>query len=296
MSSSLTDGDWETILGRIRDGQCTPFLGAGVCHGSIPLGAEIARSWASEFGYPLDDCADLARVAQFMAVSYEGGLPRERMRRLVKSATSPDYTDPNEPHRVLAELPLPVYITTNYDAFMTDALKLVGNKTPHRELCRWNDNLEDCPTVLQPTSTFEPSVSDPIVFHLHGHADVTDSILISENDYVDFIVRLSRGADLIPHWVQRAFSGSSIVFLGYRLADWNFRVIYRSLVSYLSGLKKVHISVQLVPGDGELSEERRAQVQAYLNNYFREIQVKIYWGTAQAFAVELKQRWEAFPK
>jgi hypothetical protein len=43
MATRLGDRDWEILLRRIHDGKCTPFLGAGINHGVLPLGSEIAR-------------------------------------------------------------------------------------------------------------------------------------------------------------------------------------------------------------------------------------------------------------
>jgi len=67
MPNTLEERDWELLLRRIKDGKCTPFLGAGACFGALPLGGEIAQKWAQEHEYPLEDCHDLARVAQYLA-------------------------------------------------------------------------------------------------------------------------------------------------------------------------------------------------------------------------------------
>jgi hypothetical protein len=67
-ADGLTEDDWSLLLGRIRSGKCTPFLGAGAAAGSLPLASEIARRSAESSGYPLNDPHDLARVAQYLAV------------------------------------------------------------------------------------------------------------------------------------------------------------------------------------------------------------------------------------
>ena len=58
MQHLLTDRDWDLLLKRINKGNCTPFLGAGVCYGVLPLGAEIAKEWVEEYGYPEKECKD----------------------------------------------------------------------------------------------------------------------------------------------------------------------------------------------------------------------------------------------
>jgi len=48
----------------------------------------------------------------------------------------------NTPPAVLAVFNLPIYITTNYDHFVEEALKSRG-KAPISDFCRWNEDLVD---------------------------------------------------------------------------------------------------------------------------------------------------------
>ncbi|MCF6155219.1 MAG: hypothetical protein E3K36_08190 [Candidatus Brocadia sp.] len=66
MPNTLEDKDWNNLLDRIKAGKCTPFLGAGASYGLLPLGKDIAQKWSKEHDYPLEDCSNLARVAQFL--------------------------------------------------------------------------------------------------------------------------------------------------------------------------------------------------------------------------------------
>jgi hypothetical protein len=138
MPNLLEEKDWKILIDRINDGKCTPFLGAGACYGVLPLGGEIAEAWAQESKYPFEDAADLVRVAQFVASENDHMTPKERIVKEFRKHGAPDFKDPMEPHRALAELPLPVYITTNYDDFMVKALQY-RYRDAKRELCRWNE-------------------------------------------------------------------------------------------------------------------------------------------------------------
>ena len=122
MTSTLTDKDWEILLRRMPLGKCVPFL-ARRRYGALPLGAEIAREWAERFHYPMSDNADLVKVAQFLAVEYDLTFPKELVLERLGSGNPPDFRAADEPHGVLADLPLPVYLTTNYDDFMVKALR-----------------------------------------------------------------------------------------------------------------------------------------------------------------------------
>jgi hypothetical protein len=288
------DISWDMLLPRIESHKCTPFLGAGACFGTLPLGGQIARQWADEYNYPLQDCDDLARVAQFLAVRHDPVFPKERfLRQFIRDAGFPDFTAPDEPHAVLASLPLPVFVTTNYDSFMLEALRNQG-KDPRPELCRWNKYVTDQPSIFEAddaqgqSSDFEPSPETPVVFYLHGHQDVPESLVLSETDYLDFLVNLSRDEDLVPTRIRRALTGSSLLFIGYALRDWSFRVLYQGLLSpYPADQRRCSVAVQL-------PREDQAE-RSYLAQYFGSMDVRVYWGTARQFSAELRTRWEEFP-
>lgn len=298
MPTKLEETDWELLLRRIRAGKCTPFLGAGANYGVLPLGSEIARSWAHEFGYPLEDEENLARVATYVAVKHQDAMfPKELLlENWFHNPKPPDYTSPYEPHATLASLPLSMYMTTNYDPFMTKAL-IAAKKKPHRELCKWNKFIKDSPSIFDKNPSFEPTVEEPIVFHLHGHDGYAESLVLTEDDYLDFLVSISKDEQLLPHQVRRYLAGTSLLFVGYSLADWSFRVLFRGLVTSVEqSLRRISLTVQLPPASGGDSPANEDEVQNYLSKYFGQIDIRVYWGTAQDFMTELRTRWEAFPK
>ena len=292
---TLTPADWDLLTGRIKEGKCTPFLGAGACAGVIPLAGEISRQWAEKYDYPLPDKSNLIQVAQFLAVqTQEPGFPKDLLKRNVGNL-APDFNRPTEIHSVLAGLPLPIYITTNYDDFMVQALTR-QNKRPVAELCRWNKRVKDPTTsveerksVFEEESDFVPSPERPVVFHLHGSFVEPDSMVLTEDDYLDFLINVGADRKLLPHQVERAFVHTSLLFLGYRLADANFRVVFRSLVNYLQrNFTRAHVSVQLAPDS--LTEEQGNKALAYLDSYFKELKIRVFWGTCEEFAKELKDK------
>ena len=290
MPDKLTDRDWSILLRRIKAGKCTPFLGAGACYGVLPLGSKIAQELAVEYEYPMSDCEDLAKVAQFVAVETDGLTPKEVvLEKHFNNPTPPDFKAIDEPHGVLAALPLSVYITTNYDNFMQKALEY-HKKRPKRELCKWNSQLEDHLSVFETNPEYEPKPAEPLVFHLHGSNERADSLVLTEDDYVDYLVNLSRDDKLLPHQIQRALTGSSLLFIGYRLADITFKTIYRGLVHATEkSLRRLSITVQL-------GESASPAEQKYLENYFSKDDMRVYWGSAREFCGELKERWEEFSR
>jgi hypothetical protein len=284
MPGTLTAEDWELLVSRINKGLCTPFIGAGACAGVLPTGAELAKKWVGEFKYPLKDCADLTKVAEYIAQKYDHMKPKEAIQEFLGEQKPPDFENLNQPHRFLAELPLPIYMTTNYDNFMFEALKATKRKEPKRDFSRWQESLKSEPIVFKTGhERYEPTVANPVVFHLHGCSDKSQSIVISEDDYLDFIIALWRDKWVLPERIKAAFADTTLLFLGYRLADWDFRVLFRSLVYYMKkSSQRKHVSVQFLASDD-------AALQQYLERYFGELQIKVYWGTCDEFITDFKK-------
>jgi hypothetical protein len=282
----VTDNDWKTLLDRIRGSKCTPFLGAGASWPTLPTGKQIARDWADEHKYPLEDSHDLARVTQYIGVLQDHVVPKEQMAHRLLAAGVPDFSLPSEPHAVLAKLPIPIFMTTNYDDFMTQALRLAG-KEPRREFCRWNPAVMDASGGLTDDDAYEPSVDEPLVFHLHGHLELVESLVLTENDYLDFLVAVSSDRELLPDCVKEAFA-TTLLFVGYSLSDWDFRVLHRGLVKNRpAALRRFSVTVQLPRKD-----RRKRVAQDYLEKYFRQMEAKVFWGDATEFASQLARRWE----
>ena len=294
MPNKLEEKDWERLLQGIKDRKCTPFLGAGVCAGKIPVSSQIASEWAKKYDYPMEDSDDLKRVAQFVGVIEEDKTaPKEeickKIKELLKEIAPKYFEISDEPHGVLADLPLPIYITTNYDDFMVQALKSRG-KTPNQEICRWNKRIKQSKRT---SSDFVPTQEKPLVYHLYGFYEIPESLVLTVDDYLDFLVATSMEQNLLPPRIQEAFTGTSFLFLGYGIADWDFHVLLRILVKYLEISGRKHLSVQLVPGYG--FETQKEKVQKYLDRYFAELHIQVYWQDCREFAAELRTRWVAFP-
>jgi hypothetical protein len=215
----------------------------------------------------------------------------KKIKEQLKEVTPKYFGTPDEPHGVLADLPLPVYITTNYDDFMVRALESRG-KTPIQEYCRWNKRIMQSKPM---SSDFDPTPEKPLVYHLHGFYEVPESLVLTEYDYLDFLAAISSNKKLLPPRIQKAFTDSSLLFLGYRIADWDFHVLFRILAAYLEiSTRRKHLSVQLVPGG--VSETQKEKAQKYLDRYFEDLHIKVYWQDCREFAAELRTRWERAEK
>ena len=96
---------------------------------------------------------------------------------------------------------------------------------------------------------------DPLVFHLHGCDDVPGSLVLTEDDYLGFLAGMvGRQDDLLPARIREAVANSSLLFIGYRLADTNFRVLFQGLRPPRGAMTSL---VVMVPPDDDSPDKRR---------------------------------------
>lgn len=288
---------WATLVDAVMAGECTPFLGAGVAVPHLPTGAALSTRLAAQFEYPLADTKNLARVTQYIASRFQPAY----VKRLIcdhlleeQETAAPALADGMPPnYRMLARLRLPIYITTNYDNYLERAVVATGEATPDVQICRWNDRLF---AELGKYPVSEPAAGTPMIFHLHGHFSSRHSILVTEDDYIDFTVSLAqrpiKTAPVIPHFVRRALGNTNLLFIGYSLEDWNFRVLMRHLMKQQQVQphdRYSNISIQL--SDTTLPEARRRRAEQFLETYLKtSSSIDVHWGPADKFLEELTRQ------
>ncbi len=197
-----------------------------------------------------------------------------------------------DPYKILAHLPLPIYITTNPGDLMGDALREAG-KEPKVILCPWNEYIEQRKSLFDCEADYFPTPEEPLVYHLFGRLDEPDSLVITEDDYFDYLIGVTSNKDLIPSAVRRVLADSALLFLGFQMDEWNFRVLFRSILSQQGGGRRdryAHIAAQIEPEEGRILEPARAR--RYLEKYFAKgADVSLFWGSAEDFLKELSARW-----
>jgi hypothetical protein len=311
---------WPALLRNIRQGRCTPILGPGLTEYLVGPRRQIAQRWAETYHFPMASHyrENLPQVAQYLAVNQDPMFLRDELEAYVCKeirarydlGSSDEDCDtslnelilkvgaelmeiyPTEPHRVLAQFPLPVYITANFGNLLAAALAEAG-KEPKVELCRWNEFVEMLPSIYDDDPGYRPSEQQPLVYHLFGHLKEPDSIVLTEDEYFDYLIGVTRDKDLIPGVVRRALADTALLFLGFRMDDWDFRVLFRSLMSQEGRRRRsryAHVAVQIDPEEGRIQEPERARM--YLESYFQDADINIYWGSVEDFIRELDERWK----
>jgi hypothetical protein len=201
--------------------------------------------------------------------------------------------DPHEQHRVLAKLPLQIYITTNFDTLMEDALKAEG-KQPVSVICPWKESLKE--TALQGADVM-PNADKPMVYHLFGRWDIPDSMVLTQDDYFDFMSGKAKLYQLIPARVRAAVANGALLLTGFAMNDWSFRVFYRAMID--EDVRKrppafPRFGIQIALDEQSAMQPERAR--KYLEKYFGADKFEIYWGDSADFLKDLSAEWAKVAK
>jgi hypothetical protein len=316
---------WPTIISSIQGEQCTPILGPGLYEPLIGSWQEMASVLSDQFSFPLSAFLrdSMPQVAQYIAVNQDlntlfmrvDSIIRQTMQRRFSADLPETLKTPNanlldlfalggakarerdefEQHRVLSKLPIRIYITTNSDNLMADALKEAG-KAPEVVICPWSERFY-AESIYDREPGYLPSKERPLVYHLFGHLSVPDSMVLTEDDYFEFLIGFTankkRTPPVIPPAVLRAFTDSALLILGFHLDDWDFRAMFRTVMVQQGGSRRArysHVGVQLEPDDTHNLNPARAR--KYLEKYFGQAEINLYWGKSQDFLGELAHQWK----
>jgi hypothetical protein len=276
---------------------------------------------------------DLPQVAQFVSVKQARAFVRTQLREHIrrelldryKNRLSDEFLAPGktlddlfseigrlrreddkenlEPHTLLAKLDLPIYVTTNPCCSLENALTAQG-KHPRSEYCRWYGRLESKPCIYdnKPDKNYSPDPDNPLVFHMLGRLNDPESLVITEDDYFDFLIgvsqkqkRQSAPAIPFPLVVAEALANKSLMFLGFSLDEWIFRVLFRTIMAQGgSALLKdyAQVAAQLEPEEGRIANPISAR--EYLKEYFKtNANIDIFWGSVDDFVRDFVREYKA---
>jgi hypothetical protein len=292
-AGNLDEETWEHLMFLIEEKRCTPLIGDRTCYGSILPPHEIAKKWAELYRYPFEDSYNLSKVAQFIALDRFFMFPKKEISKLIADATAPDFFESDEPHGVLADLNLPVYITTNYDDFMSQALKSRG-KRPVEDFPRWNASPFKDESNNRDSDLFELTKQEPIVYNLFGHIKVPTSIVLTEEDRNQFLASFSNHVkNIIDRKIRMAMATTALLLVGYTIDDWKL-ITLLNMLNMIHGISNLGYPIILVHPFPR-SEHQREQQIAYVSKYFAKYDqiVHIYWGSVRQFMRELSSRWQS---
>jgi CHAT domain/SIR2-like domain len=310
---------WDSICRFVRRGDCVPILGPDVAEHILGSSRSLAAELAQDTNFPLDshDRFDLAKVAQYMmtqnSLEYvQGKVIDEMFAQLEKTGerllNRPVADDPNlldaivdelmkeddprktDPLKLVAGLNAKVFVNASSDSllerFIARTPVFGASKQPVPLASEWRDETLDYKNEAEPLD--DASIERPYVYYLFGNAQRESTWVLTQDDFFDYLIRTTR-YQLMPPVVSDALVSGSLLFLGFPLDDWKFRVMFRLILA--KGGRKLlesynHVGVQVDPGETAIANARRAR--KYLERYFFNSRIDIYWGSAADFLRELK--------
>ena len=313
---------WESLTMSIQEGICTAIVGPGVFESLLGTKREIALRWAEKHGFPLSpyDKEDMPRVSQYVTtrqdptylrIAFKNALKDELVRRHAglipeKLQKSKNWTskqlgtaldaaasgywegDSMSPYEQLAKLKLPIYINANPGDLLTNALREAGAE-PQVRMCPWNPTIPPGKAVYEE----EPTAEEPLVYHLFGHLNTPSSLVLTEDEYFDFLIGITVNKDLIPSAVRAALTSTALLFLGFNMEDWQFRVFFRMVMAQ-EGKEQLrymsHAAAQIEPEGSRVLDVERAR--KYLEKYFDSENISLYWGSTEDFLNDLRKKME----
>jgi hypothetical protein len=296
---------WDDLAADIANQRCTPVLGRGLLdvlvgplrdaaldigmrhdfpfveqRTSLPhiarfLDTTLGRTGLIEqLGAKLRD--NLLRQASIDRVELDDTAPLEQLVRAYSRKRSERSTDANQ---VLARLGSAVYITTNPFECLTEAL-LAAGRTPCVEHARWSDTVIGPPPIWEQDRDFRPTPERPLVYHLFGRWSHSESLVLTEDDLLEFVIGARAGERIFPNQLRAHLTDSKLLFLGFGLEELEFRVAYRSLLGFIAktreGEELLHVAAQVAPDPTWTAHP--AVAKQYIASYFDRSAVTILWG------------------
>jgi hypothetical protein len=254
MTVKEEDIPYTAIAQQLADGEVVPVLGAaasfvGVPESRRPLpdGRQLAKELIEQFGsYPGKSTDPLTKVAQFYEEAVLGRTPLYNNLHKRFHEDQKEYP-PNPTACLLAKLKnVNCIVTTNYDNHVERAfedakrpytlLTHITNRN-HRKfgniICYRSEEPGNLRIIAPGQLTLSEFKDETIIYKFHGSlgpplSSVEDSLILTEDDYVRFI-NMSFTNKIPPPALSRLFQSHHLLFLGYSLEDWNFRIILRRL-------------------------------------------------------------------
>lgn len=214
------------LLEELHKGNVVLFCGAGISisDGGIPSSSQLARELAQRANLGDVGSMSLPEVAQ----AYELVMGTQSLIAYVTERVDDPRYSLLRAHRLIAALPFKRIITTNWDNLLEEALRQARK-----------------PFVKVVRDSEVPFTDDEkvLLIKLHGSAEQKDTIVITGDDYYNVFARLPQVANL----VQSFFATKTLLFLGYGLADEDFKRLYMEVVRHLGKHKRRAYAVQLNP-------------------------------------------------
>lgn len=232
---------WKELVDSLQQGQCILVLGpeieveppAGEAHAE-PTPVRTCADWLAEYltkQLKAEDCQVPEQTLMAVAQQYED--EHKFGATSLRSEAAQFYQScglrPSATHHLLARLPFTLILSTGHDDLLAQAQKDLG-KTPliSRYHLRGRGHDTELPDL--------GSLDSPLIYHLFGSTDDPSSLVLSENDLLDFLIAVVSKNPQLPNSLIKALErpSNSFLFVGFGIRYWYLRVLLKVLVRALN--------------------------------------------------------------
>jgi hypothetical protein len=200
----------------------------------------LLRPLSKDLDLNIDLENDLVAVAQFHVNA--SGQNRHKLHKALLDALSRD-AEPTENHRILAELPITTFWTTNYD-------KLIENTLHER------GKIVDVKSSKAQLATTRPH-RDVAIFKMHGDIDRPNEAVVTKDDYEKY----SRDREPFITALAGDLVKKTFLFLGFSFTDPNLEHVLAQV--------RLNFSVDL-----PITTEAARRVRSRLRASFRQAKAR----------------------
>jgi len=228
--SANNDLSLRKLIESIKRGKCILLLGpqasfAPEDSNCVPLTTRLAQHLATSPGLADDknllDRDDIAHVAQL----FQQKRDRLELEMAVEEFYAGYRDQTTELHRHLAALPFTLCINTAPDNFFSNALKAEG-KTPSTGYYHFKR--------ATPITSVQVTADRPYIYNLYGHCDDIESLVLTENELLEFLVNIIKASPELPPFIRSQFADDNInfLFVGFGFQSWHNRILLHTLKAY----------------------------------------------------------------
>ena len=289
--SGMKERHWNTLVTSIRHGDCILVLGPEIPADNLDATDAGKRGFVDALTAALatelveDDPrrrtgTTLAAVAQ-QYEDAEGFGPNALRAVAARFYKSPQF-GPSAIHAALAKLPFSLILTTCQDDLMARALQSAG-KAPTVQRYNLRGNKRDNPEFL-----LQNSAQAPLLYRLFGDAHEPNSLVLSENDLLDFLISIVSDRPPLPNSLGGVLrrANQSFLFVGFGITQWYLRVLLKVMVRSLEFHRTGSSTIATEPLLG-LSEADREQTILF---YQRGTPIELEDAETGAFLTKLNER------
>lgn len=225
MATPAEEQTWEALVKSIKDNKCVLLLGPDLAspEPGKPI-LELLNDYLIQQSLDDNPVKSFYNEDQFFLFdqNQELGLINLNIKSFYEQLTVPDV------YHKIAEIPFHLIISVSPDHLMKSVFE------EHRVDFKFDFyNKEENPGPLE-----KPTDKNPLLYNLFGDIDAESSMVFTYDDLFDYLTKIF-GDFKLPEKLQIELNNcTSVLFMGFQMEKWYFRLLIRLLKLNKSGLKR----------------------------------------------------------